>query len=87
MDDESELGSAPAFEYGTKVRARRHIKNDGTFAGFEIGDILVKKGEVGYVHSIGTFLNRFYIYGVDFIESGRLVGMRLKELQLEEKAR
>ncbi|CCG06938.1 NifZ [Pararhodospirillum photometricum DSM 122] len=70
-----------------KVRSKKYIKNDGTFPGAEVGEILIKKGEVGYIRSIGTFLNRYYIYGVDFIDSGRLVGMRLKELELvEDKA-
>ncbi|ABC21798.1 nitrogen fixation protein NifZ [Rhodospirillum rubrum] len=86
-DEDNELEDDPVFDYGTKVRARKHIKNDGTFPGAEIGEVIVRKGEVGYVHSIGTFLQRYYIYGIDFIESGKLVGMRLKELEpVEEQA-
>ena len=46
----------------------------------EIGDILVNKGEEGYVVSIGTFLQQFYIYGVEFLASGNRVGMKRKEL-------
>nr|WP_041793718.1 nitrogen fixation protein NifZ [Pararhodospirillum photometricum] len=85
--DEYELDDDPEFDYGMKVRSKKYIKNDGTFPGAEVGEILIKKGEVGYIRSIGTFLNRYYIYGVDFIDSGRLVGMRLKELELvEDKA-
>jgi nitrogen fixation protein NifZ len=42
--------------------------------------LLVRKGEVGYVRDIGTFLQQFYIYAVEWIESGTLVGMRGKEL-------
>ncbi|GEO81774.1 nitrogen fixation protein NifZ [Pararhodospirillum oryzae] len=83
--DEYELGDDPEFDYGTKVRARKHIKNDGTFPGAEVGEVLIRKGEVGYVRSIGTFLQRYYIYGIDFIDSGRLVGMRRKELELVEE--
>jgi nitrogen fixation protein NifZ len=80
-----EINDEPAFYYGEKVRARRAIKNDGTFPGKDIGDILVKKGDEGYVVSIGTFLQQFYIYGVEFIGSGHRVGMKLKELEpLEE---
>ena len=30
--------------------------------------------------SIGTFLQQFYIYGVEFLESGNRVGMKRKEL-------
>jgi len=80
-----EINDAPAFYYGEKVRARRTIKNDGTFPGKDIGDILVKKGEEGYVVSIGTFLQQFYIYGVEFIGSGHRVGMKLKELEAVEQ--
>ena len=40
----------------------------------------MRKGEVGYVRDIGTFLQQFYIYAVEWIDSGTLVGMRGKEL-------
>lgn len=76
-----ELDDAPAFEYGEKVVSRKNIRNDGTFAGKEIGDLLVKKGDVGYVKSIGTFLQQFYIYGIDFVDSGHVVGMKGRELR------
>ncbi len=77
-----ELVSPPAFEYGQKVRSRKYVRNDGTFPGKEVGEVLVQKGDVGYVTSIGTFLQQFYIYGVDFYELGYRVGMRGKELEL-----
>ncbi len=79
--DVVELSDPPFFAYGEKVRARRTIRNDGTYAGKEIGDVLAKKGEEGYVVSIGTFLQQFYIYGVEFTESGNRVGMKRKELE------
>ena len=76
-----ELSAPPYFTFGEKVKAKRTIRNDGTYAGKEIGDILAKKGEEGYVVSIGTFLQQFYIYGVEFTESGNRVGMKRKELE------
>ena len=79
-----ELNDPPAFGYGDKVRSRRAIRNDGTFPGKEIGEILVTKGEEGYVVSIGTFLQQYYIYGVEFLESGNRVGMKRKELETAE---
>lgn len=79
--DVVELSDPPVFSFGQKLRANRTIRNDGTYPGKEIGDVLVKKGEVGYVVSIGTFLQQFYIYGVEFLESGRRVGMKRKELE------
>ena len=82
--DVNELGSPPRFDYGQKVRSRKTVRNDGTFSGREIGDILVKKGDVGYVTSIGTFLQQFYIYGVDFVAHGYRVGMKGRELEAVE---
>ena len=79
--DVVELNAPPAFGYGEKVRSRFVIRNDGTFPGKEIGEVLVKKGEEGYVVEIGTFLQQFYIYGIEFIASGHRVGMKRKELE------
>lgn len=79
-----ELDGPPEFDYGQKVRSRKTIRNDGTFAGKEIGDILVKKGDWGYVTSIGTFLQQFYIYGVEFVDRGYRVGMKGREIELLE---
>lgn len=79
--DVVELNGPPAFDYGERVRSLKHIRNDGTFPGREIGDILVRKGDWGYVTSIGTFLNQFYIYGVEFVEHGYRVGMKARELE------
>jgi nitrogen fixation protein NifZ len=76
-----ELDGPPAFDYGEKVVSRKNIRNDGTVFGFEVGDILVNKGDVGYVKSIGSFLQQFYIYGVDFVDRGRVIGMKQRELR------
>jgi nitrogen fixation protein NifZ len=76
-----EISQAPYFSFGEKVKTKKTIRNDGTYAGKEIGEILAKKGEIGYVVSIGTFLQQFYIYGVEFMESGNRVGMKRKELE------
>ncbi|MDI1310385.1 MAG: nitrogen fixation protein NifZ [Methylotenera sp.] len=77
-----ELVNPPKFDYGQKVFSKKYVRNDGTFPGREVGDILVSKGDVGYVTSIGTFLQQFYIYGVDFYQLGYRVGMRGKELEV-----
>ena len=79
-DNEIELASPPRFKYGERVVARSVIRNDGTYNGRDIGEVLVNKGEVGYVININTFLQQFYIYAVDFVDSGHRVGMRAKEL-------
>jgi nitrogen fixation protein NifZ len=83
--DEYELESEPEFEIGEKVRLRKQIKNDGTFPGRDIGEILAKKGDIGYIASIGTFLQRSYIYAVHFLDKGIVVGCRKKELESAEE--
>jgi nitrogen fixation protein NifZ len=79
-DTEIELAFPPRFSYGERVIARSVVRNDGTYNGRDIGEVLVNKGEIGYVININTFLQQFYIYAVDFVESGHRVGMRAKEL-------
>ncbi|BAY44273.1 NifZ family protein [Kalymmatonema gypsitolerans NIES-4073] len=83
--DELELEQPPAFNIGDKVRLRKMIKNDGTFPGQEIGVILAKKGDIGYVASIGSYLQRSYIYAVHFLDRGFVIGCLKKELELVEK--
>ena len=85
--DELELDLPPAFEIGQKVRLRKLIKNDGTFPGQEIGVVLAKKGDIGYISSIGTFLQSSYIYAVHFMETGFIVGCRKKELEAVEETK
>lgn len=80
--DTVELTSPPWFNYGQKVKIIKTIRNDGTFQGKDIGEVLVKKGDLGYVTSIGTFLQQFYIYGVEIIDRGYKVGLRGKELEI-----
>lgn len=79
-DREIEVYRDPAFQPGDKVVSKRTVKNDGTMGGVEIGEIVVRKGEVGYVRDIGVFLQQFYIYSVDFVDRASLVGMREREL-------
>lgn len=79
-DDTIEIALPPRFRMGERVVSRSVVRNDGTYNGKDIGDVLVARGEVGYVRSIGTFLQQFYIYAVEFVDSGHQVGMRAKEL-------
>jgi len=80
-----ELNDPPLFDVGQKVRSKNSVRNDGTYMGSEIGDFLIGEGDVGYINSIGTYLQQFYIYGVDFIERGKIVGMRAKEIESVEE--
>jgi nitrogen fixation protein NifZ len=84
-EEEIEIRRPPLYRPGEKVQATRHVRNDGTYPGKDIGENLVKKGDVGYVRDIGTFLQQFYIYSVEWIERGTLVGMRSRELMSLER--
>lgn len=79
-DDVIEVSLPPRFNMGERVISRTVIRNDGTYNGKDIGEVLVNKGEIGFITSIGTFLQQFYIYAVEFVDSGHRVGMRAKEL-------
>lgn len=71
----------PEYDYGEKVRVLRNVRNDGTYPGMDVGKLLVRRGSVGYVRDIGTFLQDQIIYSVHFLEEDRLVGCRGEELQ------
>ncbi|MES9868208.1 MAG: nitrogen fixation protein NifZ [Sedimenticola sp.] len=73
----------PKFEYGEAVRVIRNLRNDGTYPGKPTGRLLIRRGSVGYVRDVGTFLQDQLIYSVDFFDEGIMVGCREQELQLE----
>ena len=70
----------PQYEYGAKVRVIRNVRDDGTFYGAAIGNMLVKRGSVGYVRDVGTFLQDQIIYSVHFLDEQKTVGCREEEL-------
>ena len=80
-EEEIEVYQQPKFMPGTKVRSTKYIKNDGTYAGKDVGDVLVQKHDWGYVRDVGMYLQRYYIYAVEFVERGTVVGMRGRELR------
>lgn len=81
-NDACELVGPAAFEEGQKVRALKDVRNDGTYPGCPIGEFLIREGDIGYVIAIGTYLQMYYIYSVDFYEKRVVVGMRAKELDM-----
>ncbi len=72
----------PAFEYGDEVRVIRNVRNDGTYPGTEMGELLIRKGSVGCVYDVGTYLQDQLIYKVHFLDDGRTIGCRQEELIL-----
>lgn len=76
----------PKYEFGDAVRVIRNLRNDGTYPGEPTGRLLVRRGSVGYVRDVGTFLQDQLIYTVDFLELGIQVGCREQELQPQTDA-
>lgn len=70
----------PRFEYGDEVRLIRNVRNDGTFPGKEVGELLVRRGALGSVYDVGSYLQDQIIYRVHFLETGCMVGCRQEEL-------
>jgi nitrogen fixation protein NifZ len=68
------------WELGDSVRVIRNVRNDGTYCGAATGDLLVRRGSVGAVVDIGTFLQDQLVYSVHFLEDDRVVGCREEEL-------
>lgn len=73
--------SKPIFADGDAVRIIRTVRDDGTYPGASRGDVLIRRGHVGYVCDIGVFLQDQIIYSVHFLEAGgRIIGCRGEEL-------
>jgi nitrogen fixation protein NifZ len=70
----------PRFEFGEAVRVIRNVRNDGTYPGMDTGEILIKRGSVGYVQNVGTFLQDQIIYSVHYIDVNMVIGCREEEL-------
>ena len=68
------------WDLGESVRVIRNVRNDGTYSGAETGALLIRRGRVGAVVDIGTFLQDQTIYSVHFLEDDRIVGCREEEL-------
>ncbi len=74
------------FDFGEAVRVTRNVRNDGTYPGMPVGELLVRRGSVGNVIEMGTFLQDQVIYTVHFLDQGRMVGCRAEELIPAEAA-
>ena len=70
----------PQFEFGEAVRVIRNVRNDGTFPGVRTGELLIRRGGIGYVKDVGTFLQDQLVYSVHFLDENLLIGCREEEL-------
>jgi len=68
------------FDFGESVRLTRNVRNDGTYPGMAVGDLLIRRGSIGNVIEMGSFLQDQVIYTVHFLDQGRMVGCRAEEL-------
>ena len=84
-EEELELDLPPIYELGDKVKITSLIKNDGTYPGKKLGEVLLDVGEEGYVVEIGDYLQRAYVYAIRFMDKDIVIGCRKEELELIER--
>ncbi len=80
----------PKFGIGQKVKLLEDIKNDGTYPHAPVGTIMVQAGSIGYIKSIGEFLQVIRVYEVHFLDLNafiEVVGCREHELEAMEDYR
>ncbi|WP_026687401.1 nitrogen fixation protein NifZ [Azovibrio restrictus] len=70
----------PRWQIDDEVRVIRNVRDDGTFPGADMGDLLVRRGSIGVIRDVGTFLQDQIIYSVHFYDENRMVGCREEEL-------
>lgn len=78
------------FFLGQKVRLLEDVKNDGTYPYLRIGEVMVKKGSIGYIRSMGEFLQVIRVYEVHFLDAEaavEVIGCREHELEAMEAYR
>ena len=56
--DTVELTAPPVFKYGERVVSRYTIRNDGTYCGKDIGEVLAKKGDNLYKRALERPIQR-----------------------------
>jgi nitrogen fixation protein NifZ len=78
------------FFLGQKVRLLEDVKNDGTYPYLKIGDVMIEKGSIGYIRSVGEFLQVIRVYEVHFLNADapvEIIGCREHELEAMEAYR
>lgn len=74
----------PKFKEGQKVKLLEDVVNDGTYPHAKIGILMMPKGSIGYIKSMGEFLQVIRVYEVHFIGSEmevEIIGCREHELE------
>lgn len=78
------------FHVGQKVKLLEDIVNDGTYPHNPVGSLMMPKGSIGYIKSVGEFLQVIRVYEVHFFGTDMdvdVVGCREHELEAMEAYR
>ncbi len=79
------------FGVGQQVKLVKDIVNDGTYPHAPIGTLMMPTGAIGYIKSIGEFLQVIRVYEVHFLGVSdapvEIVGCREHELEAMEDYR
>ena len=74
----------PKFKEGQKVELLEDVVNDGTYPHAKIGTLMMPKGSVGYIKTMGEFLQVIRVYEVHFFGTDmevEIIGCREHELK------
>lgn len=74
----------PKFKEGQQVRLVADVVNDGTYPHASIGTLMMPKGSIGYIKSMGEFLQVLRVYEVHFFGTEmevEIIGCREHELE------
>ena len=77
----------PKFLVGQKVKLVEDIVNDGTYPHAKIGTLMMPKDTIGYITTMGDFLQVIRVYEVHFFGADmevEIVGCREHELEAME---
>lgn len=78
----------PKYHVGQKVKLLEDVVNDGTYPHSPIGTLMMKKDSVGYIKSMGEFLQVIRVYEVHFFGVDapvEILGCREHELEALEE--
>ena len=70
----------PKFSYGQAVRLITNIRQDSSLSDEKRGQLLIRRGNIGYIRHAGLYKQEQIIYQVHFLEQNRVIGCRETEL-------
>ena len=71
----------PLFNYGQAVRLVCNIRQDTYQNDEKRGQLLMRRGSIGYIRHAGLYKQDQVIYQVHFLEDNRVIGCRESELK------